>query len=367
MHLIIAPYQQLKQIYGREYPAVRDALAAVVAARRAVGIESYVYDPVTGAPDLAVAPVPLQATALQQQLNRINAALQKQDGIIESVWIIGGDQSVPFGSLANPMPDRDGPIPTDWIYGMLDLENPLARWPVGRTPDSDPIEPGLLAGLLGRVAAAHHGASLTTLPLLAVSAARWNDVSRVIAADWLGPQDLLQAPPLTIGDIDQASLARARASYWNVHGLWRSPLWYGQTADGSELTPVLHPAELQGAALAGSVVVTQACFGARLQPRTARRSMAIAFLAAGVDGFIGTHALAYGALDPPPGESDILAGALLRALDTPEIRLGDAVLKAHAATLREMLDRSNGLDRADLKTLISFVLYGDPALVRHPA
>jgi hypothetical protein len=38
------------------------------------------------------------------------------------------------------------------------------------------------------------------------------------------------------------------------------------------------------------------------------------------------------------------------------------MLAAHAAMLRDLLIRYGGLDADDLKTLLEFVLYGDPAL-----
>jgi hypothetical protein len=140
-----------------------------------------------------------------------------------------------------------------------------------------------------------------------------------------------------------------------------SAAWYGQSPGDSELTLAIRPADLSGLWLDGAVVITQACFGARLSSTGGEPSMALTLLAAGAT-LIGALGLSYGAPDPPPSESDLLAQELLVALKEPGRRLGQALLAAQASMLRELIRRSGGIDADDLKTLLEFVLYGDPAL-----
>jgi hypothetical protein len=360
MHLVLAPHRRLAAVYGAAFPAVATALAAALAARSAAGNPTRSYDPEAGLPDLGIPPTALAAEPLIVQLEAIADAYRQRGGIIESLWIVGGPQVVPFALLPNPMADSDGPLPVDSLYGLASVAEPLARWPVGRTPDADPPQPGLLARLLERVAAAHRAGPQPAAPIVAVCAERWAAATAAVlelAGVAVAPQT---APPLAAGPAATAALAGARLVYANVHGIRPRTDWFGQPAQRSTLTPALAPADPQR--LAGAAIVCQACYGARLGDPQAERSLAVALLAAGADALVAPHVLAYGAPDPPPGESDLLAAHLLAALQVPGRRLGAAVLSAHADLLRTVLRTRGGPGADDLKTLLSFVLYGDPAL-----
>ncbi|MBX0326182.1 hypothetical protein K2Z83_00545 [Oscillochloris sp. ZM17-4] len=363
MHLALTPRRQLRQSYGPAYAAVSAALDEALAARIAAGVATLAYDPEDGLPELGVGPSLLTPAALATQLAAIERALASRNGIIiESLWIVGGPDTVPFGIAPNPMRDRDGPILTDSVYGMATAQDLLVHWPVGRTPDAGPAEQRALAHLLSLTAAAHRAGRRPHGPALGISTARWATVSaEVFAAAGEPAEDLLLAPPLREGMIDRQRLAGARRIYCNLHGVIGSAAWYGQSPDDSELIPALRPADLAGVQLDGSVVITQACFGARLSTTHGEQSLAMALLAAGAV-LIGAIGLSYGAPDPPASESDLLALQLLIALRQPGRRLGEAVTEAHTAVLRDLLRRQGGLDDDDTKTLLEFVLYGDPAL-----
>jgi hypothetical protein len=267
---------------------------------------------------------------------------------------------VPFATLPNPMRDRDGPLRSDAAYGLADSASPLLRWPVGRTPDAEPPRDGLLAAQLQAVAATHSAPSRPAGALVAISAARWASVTAELLEGL--PASLHLAPPLQPGPAAPRLLAGAGLLLCNLHGLRSDDLWYGQPAGDSALTPALRPADLAGLRLDGSVMITQACFGARLAAAGENQSLAIALLAAGARGFYGALGLTYGAPDPPPGESDLLARALLISLREPEARLGPAFVTALAATLRAALQRQGAPDPDELKTLLGFQLYGDPMM-----
>lgn len=363
MHLVLAARRRIAEVYGPEYPALAAALTAALSAREAAGLATLAYDPADGLSDLGVAPAALDPAALSEQIKAIRAALAVQSVAISSLWIIGGTEVVPFACLPNPMRDRDGPLLTDAAYGLADMRELLPRWPVGRTPDATPAEPGLLALLLGRVAAAHSRKTRRAGPTLGIGSARWNEVSRQVMQAVSEPALLLDAPPLLAGTVDREQLAAARLIYLNLHGVRGGDMWYGQSLNDSDLTPALQPGNLDGLDLDGALVVSQACFAARLDPQAGARTLALTFLAAGVDGFFGALGLTYGALDPPPGESDLLAGHLLRELQRPGLRLGDALEAARMTMLRDLLRRDGGLNADDTKTLLSFLLYGDPALM----
>ncbi|NNJ08798.1 hypothetical protein EKD04_000475 [Chloroflexales bacterium ZM16-3] len=363
MHLALTPRRRLRQHYSQTYDTLSSALDDALAARADAGVATLAYDPEDGMPELGVAPSPLTPAALTTQLATIERALREHNGImIDSLWVIGGPETVPFGVMPNPMRDRDGPILSDSAYGMANAQDLLTHWPVGRTPDSGADNHPSLTHLLSLTAKAHRAGPQPQGLALGISTARWAAVStEVFAAAGEPAENVLLAPPLRAGMIDRQRLAEARRIYCNLHGVTGSAAWYGQSPDDSELIPALRPADLAGLQLDRTVVITQACFGARLSTTNGEQSMAMALLNAGAT-LIGTVGISYGAPDPPASESDLLALQLLIALRQPGQRLGVAVREAHAAVLRDLLRRQGRLDNDDTKTLLEFVLYGDPAL-----
>lgn len=360
MHLALAPRRRLAASYGPAAPAILAALDAALAARTAAGLLSRAYDPEAGAPELGIAPAALTPTALVPQLEALAAALAARDTPITSLWIVGGPEIVPFGNLPNPVPDSDGPILTDLVYGLADQSNLMARWPVGRTPDATPTEPDLLAQLLGLVAAAHAARPSAPARVVALSAARWAPVSAQVLAEAgaADAQTLLSPPARPRG----AELSGARVIYCNLHGVRDADGWFGQAPGDTELTPALSAADLRGADLRGAAVISQACYGARLAARGEERTLALALLAAGAPAVVAAHGLTYGAPELPPSESDLLAQQLIAGLLRPGARSGAALMTAQADMLRARLLQRGQPDADDVKTLLGFVLYGDPAL-----
>lgn len=359
MHLVLAAAGRLAAVYGAGYPAVAAALAEALAARAAAGIVSLTYDPEAGLADLAIPPASCDPASLVAQLRAIRAALALRGGIIESLWIIGGPQVVPFGSLPNPLPDRDGPLQCDVVYGLADAHDLLTHWPVGRTPDCDP--PGLLADLLRQAAAAHAAGPQPCPQPLALSAARWAQVSAAVL-ERSGGGTLRLAPPLLAGSSVRALIAGHRLIYGNLHGVRHTLDWYGQPAGDSELTPTIQPHDLVGLNLPGALVISQACFGARLDRHDGAIPLAPALLLAGAAAVIVPNGLSYGAPDPPPGESDLLALHLLATCRRTGMGCGGIMQAAQQALLRELVITQGRPHADDLKTLLGFVLYGDPAV-----
>lgn len=360
MHLALAPRRRIAARYGDAAPEVLAALDAALAARAATGLATRAYDPEEGLPELGVAPAPLDPQALVAQIRAADDALRARGAIMESLWIVGGPGVVPFASLPNPMRDRDGPLRGDGPYALSSADEPLARWPIGRTPDADPELPGLLAAQLRRAAAAHAAGPRQPGPVVAIAAARWAAVTELVLAEIAGAS-LQLAPPAAPAAAQPLNLEGAHLIYCNLHGVRGADAWYGQAAGDTELVPALRPGDVAGLRL-DAAVITQACFGARLAPAGDGPALAPALLAAGARGLYGALGLTYGAPDPPPGESDLLAGALLAALRAPGARLGPALLDAQKATLRSVLRRQGAPDADDLKTLLGFMLYGDPLL-----
>jgi hypothetical protein len=146
-----------------------------------------------------------------------------------------------------------------------------------------------------------------------------------------------------------------------VHGLQGGPNWYGQAADGSgdaELPVVLTPEDI-GAVAPALICVSEACFGAEIIGRTAADAIALRLLQRGALAFVGSTTTAYGAVTLPLGGADLLVQQTVQNLRRG-YPLGRAVAMARDWMAREMVQRQGYLDPDDAKTLISFVLLGDP-------
>jgi hypothetical protein len=375
MHLIMTSRERLRRRYSDAgLLEIERALDDLVEARAAAGIDSLRYDVEVGLPELGVVPAPLSWQGLVAQLGVLAAALRARGGRVESLLIVGGPDIVPFGVLPNPMFDSDPSLPADCVYGSdagvwpleggADTHGYGTDWPVGRLPDADEPTPALLLGLIAVAAAQHRRGPLALTPCVAYSNAAWQAASEAVLAAALrgAPQALLLSPPLAAEGLDTQPLVQARLIYVNLHGVADTPNWYGQSPDSPALIVALRPSDLAGLQLDAPVVVSEACYGARLGAQSEETSLALTLLARGAAAFIGATAITYGPLQPPNSQADLLALHMLRQLQRKGASVGQALMAARLATLRETVLAQGTLDEDDEKTLLEFVLYGDPTL-----
>jgi hypothetical protein len=361
MHLILIPLRRIATVYAAEGRLIAAATDGLLQARAAAGIVSRAYDPQEGLPELGIAPVELTPGALVGQLVALQSAFAAQGAIIDSLTIIGGPQVVPFGSLPNPLRDGDDELLSDCVYGLATADDPLVHWPVGRLPDADPLEPGLLVALIAHATGLHQAAKRRP-GTLGYTTERWQPISAEVLAAAPAPRELLVSPPLGVTNIDPARFAANGLIYCNLHGVRNRPFWYGQARDDTQLVPALRPEDLTSLVFSGAIVVSQACFGARLSTNGRGRALALGFLSGGARCMIGALVLTYGAISLPIAESDLLVQCLFQQLFMAGMRVGEAFQAAHAQMLREAFRRQGFVDGGDTKTLLTFVLYGDPTL-----
>ncbi len=88
-------------------------------------------------------------------------------------------------------------------------------------------------------------------------------------------------------------------------------------------------------------------------------SIAIKFLSIGTQVFIGSTGISYGSVSTPLIGADFLAYLFWYHLESG-YSAGEALLHAKIDLVREMQKRQGFLDGEDQKTLLSFVLFGDP-------
>jgi hypothetical protein len=149
-----------------------------------------------------------------------------------------------------------------------------------------------------------------------------------------------------------------RFLYFNVHGSNASPNWYGQ--DGDEYPIAMQPDNIRDAS---GIIASEACYGAFIINKTHENAICLRFLnERQVIGFCGSTTIAYGPPSPPSSEADLLVKYFF-ARANEGLALGECLKNAKIDFAREVLKKNGFLDDDDQKTLLQFVLYGDP-LVR---
>jgi len=257
------------------------------------------------------------------------------------------------------------------------------------------------------------------LPSYGYTAAVWQRASLSVFRPIGKGSRLKISPPAAVNELvpdnrPQMRLPAARLAYFNLHGQRDSAVWYGQsdpttvyreekskTGRKTGITPkseqdkpgsttskaspdfpvALRPVDIHPGMgenglglgrqlLAGlglvkakqtkpGIVFSEACFGAHIDGRSQDEAISLTFLKAGSSSFVGSTCTAYGAISTPLTAADLLGHTFWQYL-TEGYPAGEALRRAKIYLSTEMDRRQGYLDGEDQKTLISFVLYGDP-------
>jgi hypothetical protein len=330
---------------------------------------------------------------LKLALSDLDNALAKKGGRIGALVIVGGPEVVPFHRLPNPTDDLDEEVLSDNPYATLDSNYFVSEWPVGRIMGEAGDDAGLLLQQLRQAVkyqsqVAKGGKTFRRVTQW-LSWWRWLLPSRPSAAKvgsfgytasvWrrsslatyrpIGEGRTLHiSPPVNTGSFDQAKLTGMPLSFFNLHGLAETAEWYGQgdpleRGSGPEYPVALSITDLPKNGHSPKVVFTEACYGGYTMQKTEADSLALRFLSIGTMAVVGSTCVSYGSVTTPLVGADLLGFYFWSAL-REGYSVGDALVQAKVSMVREMTNRQGFLDGEDQKTLISFVLYGDP-LVYH--
>ncbi len=324
-------------------------------------------------------------------LHDLNTALKSKQQKIGSLLIVGNDEIIPFHRLPNPTDDVDKDVPSDNPYATSDENYFVLDWSVGRLPCDHSNDPRPLLTLIENSIAAYTApidVQTNTwwemlLQLIArmigsqdqgrdfyaagITADIWKKASLDVFGPIGDPQDLVSSPPLDLSGWPREEFRDNDFLYFNLHGLEDSPAWYGQRkgliGDGPMYPKAIHPQDLQNhMKRIPRAVLSEACYGAHvLQKMRPEESMALQFLALGTTTFVGSTKIAYGTISSPLISADLLAKLFWQRLISG-VAAGDALRSAKLAYASMMTDNQGFLDGEDQKSLISFVLYGDPLL-----
>ncbi len=268
---------------------------------------------------------------------------------LDSFLIVGSHKLFPFYEVDNPTTDGDRIVWTDNFYGSTDDDPLLPERAIGRLPDGGNLD--FLIKQIKKIGKTKNkcGPRENTFGL---SAAVWEDASRNIYRI-ISDKELLLSPPETTDTIEIDK--NTRMLYFNLHGSDKTNKWYGQ---GSGRYPVaLSPVNITK--LRDAVVYTEACYGAYTIDKEISESLALTFLEKGTKCFVGSTTVAYGPRVPPPTEADLLASFFFHEILKGN-KFGFALLNAKHEFFKKMIDEQGFLDGNDKKTLLQFVLYGNP-------
>jgi hypothetical protein len=175
-----------------------------------------------------------------------------------------------------------------------------------------------------------------------------------------------------------------KLGYFNLHGVVDAAEWFGQRdlldlSQGPDFPVALRPQDI-GAYLKSrdkestswesissktplpeipQIVFTEACYGLHIQGKKLDEAISLKFLEAGSLAVAGSTCMAYGSIAEPLTAADLLGHAFWTFLKQG-MTAGEALRHAKIYLAGEMDLRQGYLDGEDQKTLISFILYGDP-------
>lgn len=325
---------------------------------------------------------------LKLALADLDKALARRGEMIGALLIVGGDEIVPFHRLPNPTDDNDRDVPSDNPYGTRDSNYFVTEWPVGRLPTEPGPDAGSLLEKLRRLQKYHTRAAAKRAPLpgfgwissvwnrilgknghrsLGYSAAVWRRSSLAVFRPIGAPHTVVTSPPEQAGSAARQRVTQGSLGYYNLHGTEDSSAWYGQRdpadqEDGPDYPVALLPEDLKDLQRNGHaprVVFSEACYGGHVFGKNDNQSLAMKFLSVGTQAVVASTCVSYGSINTPLIAADLLGNLFWRHLKAGRT-VGDSVSQARIDLTREMNRRQGYLDGEDQKTLISFVLYGDP-------
>ncbi len=393
VYLVFSTRRGLVRQYGQEGAdqICREMLRLARSIRREGSWDALVLlgDEAAYAAPCGVKPAPANDPwALKLQISDLDAALKKSGKMIGSILIVGGPEIVPFHLLPNPVDDADLEVPSDNPYGTRDENYFMLEWAVGRLPGGTGSDPSPLLEALNRMTERRidqlrekpwyrrildlvqrfvFRPTAAARPSFGYTAAAWRKASIRVFRPIGEARSMLASPPAEAEHLAWNGLIPARLAYYNLHGLEDSAEWYGQRdpgqpVDGPDYPIALRPADVVNSGQAPRLVFSEACFGANIEGKEINEALALKFLQAGTQAVVGSTCTSYGSIATPLIAADFLGHSFWYFLQRGH-SAGESLRLAKINLAEEMHRRQGYLDGEDQKTLISFVLYGDPLSV----
>lgn len=358
--------------------AIDGAVAALIAAdaERALDTRYVHLDIAAEVEPFGVEPTPTNPTAsdCKQVIDGICTALTA-----DYLVLLGSDDVIPHFAVPNPARspksrDKDPHVPTDNPYASSQRFNLKRRRTylvpdrvIGRIPDLPNVRDP--KALLNYLDAATTAAPLTAgdfaLDLL-VCCDLWKDSGNACVAA-LGRQaaDLFLSPPTVHDTSPLTARHQARLQMIKCHGSPFTPAFYGD--NNTKKPEVLTTSSLLGRTADGTVVGAMCCFGAAVYDPANQRasqpgvpSIASTYLDQRASGFVGSTCVAY--VGPTTmGAADVIVTRFLQNVMAGD-SLGTAFLNSKQQFAADIGKAGRKFILMEEKTLLQFVLLGDPSL-----
>ena len=401
IYVIFSSRTGLSKQYGSQTAGVVDQelkiLENVINKRPGWGAIIYYPDDTVCAGQWGIKPIDgLDPWKLKLALTDLDKALGRKGEMIGALLIVGGPDVVPFHVLPNPTDDTDTEVASDNPYGTMDSNYFIPEWPVGRLPGEYGPDAGLLLEQIRGIYQYHQQfiqssswwrsiefitnlfqwikelittrAKSLPYPSFGYTAAIWRKASLAVFRPVGDGKELYISPPVFSGGFDTKRITMSDIGYYNLHGLEDAPEWYGQrdvTEAGSNPGPdypiALTPGDLVKNGRAPQVVFSEACYGAHITNKNDQQALALKFISIGTSIVVGSTCVAYGSVNTPLIGADFLGYQFWIHLNEG-LSAGDALMQAKIDLVKEMNKRQGFLDGEDQKTLISFILFGDPLM-----
>ena len=406
IYIVFSLRGRLKTIYGEKVAELLEVemkkLALAVRNRTGWGGRVMIADDPEYTLKIGSKPVkPEDPWACKLLIADLDEWLRKRGERIGAILIVGGPEIVPFHHLPNPVDDPDHDIPSDNPYSTRDENYFIPEWPVGRLPGGAGSDARLLLESLRRFQEQHgtknrkvpqkHNLSRWIQAMIGnispsyrrsfgYTAEIWREAAGLVFSSIGRPVWMHVSPPSGLKPEESGGITgrsnglrgipapSGRMGYFNLHGKVNVPEWFGHRdpmrfSDEPDYPIALRPSDIgrsKGVSSIPQVVFSEACYGMHIKDRVIDETIVLKFLEAGSLAVVGSTSMAYGAvLAAPMVAADMLGFTFWRFLKRG-MPAGEALRQAKIYLASEMHRRQEYLDGEDQKTLISFILYGDP-------
>jgi hypothetical protein len=305
-----------------------------------------------------------QATVIRARLKQIGAICQLRGDPITHLLLSGGDDVIPFFRLPNPVTapdiDPDRVVLSDNPYGFLDEPDDwlAPTIPVGRICDGGGGN-AFAASL--RALIANRRTPPPRTGSCAVVNEDWATASASVTSLLGDPLDWRLTPFYSVTSGNRADLNH-RILYFNLHGFDGDPGWKSYDRAGDRFLNVVTPDSFTPENVAGSLVISEACYGGQVVARTPRDSCALQLQSQGALAVIAATGLVFGSVLQPwltIDNADQLVPAILGAAVSGQ-PVGGMVAQGRR---RFLVDKCNGAPNPyERKTALQFILLGDPSV-----
>jgi hypothetical protein len=399
VYVILSSKKQLEKIYGPNTADVIDNLLKDLIGniQRMPDWDGKIFYPDDSAAMTRMGLKPIIASDAWQiklALGDLDDYLEKHGEMIGALLIVGGPEIVPYHHLPNPTNDNDLDVPSDNPYSTIDENYFIPQWPVGRLPGETGADAGLLlsqirsliyqyekkgkkakttgfnfASLITRILdfLTQWNRNLDTSKSFGYSAEIWKDASKEVYKSATQDANLQLSPPVHSGSLSLNNGVGHNIGYFNLHGIKEGPNWYGQKdfaseSSGPDYPIALSPEMFNEKIRSPKLVFTEACYGANIIDKQHEEAISLKFLDSGTKTFVGSTCTAYGSVMPPLIAADFLAERFWRLILEGQAA-GYALMQAKLGLVEEMTRIQGFLDGEDQKTILSFILLGDPLAV----